>query len=325
MLRNVLQLSSNYVIDENQNLMNKRDFNKFMKIENEKAKINQRFNDFLAESTDKNKIIRKNKNRGKQLEATVQKMKTNPVTFTGNIFDIKMQLKEYQKKMDRYQTEMYSLKREVVVEVGLLEDAKKKFDYETLTTVMDVEIFENKMEENKRKKINAKDEKWKKFLKRVALLPDELLRNIQSYFTYETKADLLVHKYEPLKLFHSLNKYLLNKFIYHIYKKYYYSTTPQNHLKIKMTAIWKALYKNTIIEERRWDIPPLKKLKSFIQYLFILFIDYGRPQYCFELYREIIVLKKKLDQPLVVPFEFGLRSTQAEVDLIAEDEDEPQV
>ena len=43
MLRNILQLSSNQVIEENQNLMNKRDFNKFMQIENEKAKINQKY------------------------------------------------------------------------------------------------------------------------------------------------------------------------------------------------------------------------------------------------------------------------------------------
>ena len=321
MLRNILQLSSNQVIEENQNLMNKRDFTKFMQIENEKAKINQKLNDYVAEYADKRKIILLNKNKGVRLQATVEKMKTNPVTFTGNIFDVKMQFEEYQKKMNRYQTEMYKLKREEGIEVKIVEEAKKKFDYETLTTVMDVEIFENKMEENKRKKIDAKDEKWKKFLKRVALLPDDVLCEIQSYFMYETKAVLLVQKYNPLKLFHSLNRYLLNKCIYQVYRKYYYSTTHQN-LKMKMTTIWKALYKDSHIVERIWDIPPLKKLKTFIQYLFILFTDYGCPQYCFELYRDIIILKKKLDQPVVIPFEFGLRSTQAEIE---EDDDEPQV
>jgi len=323
MLRNVLQLSSNQVIEENQKLLNKRDFKKFMQIENEKAKINQKFNDHVAESTDKRKIILNNKNRGKHLEVKVQKMKTEPVTFTGNVFDIKIQLQEYQNKMNRYQTEMYSLKREVIAECAVLEEAKQKFEHETLTTVMDVEIFENKMEENKRKKVDAKDEKWKKFLKRVALLPDDMLREIQSYFTYETKAVLLVHKYEPLKLFHSLNAYLLNKYIYMIYKKYYPSITHQN-LKMKLSSIWKALYKDKfIIEEKRWCIPSLKKLKTFVQYLFILFHEYGRSQYCYELYRDIIVLKKKLDKPVVVPFEFGLRSTQAEI--ADEDDDEPQV
>ena len=321
MLRNILQLSSNQVIDENQNLMNKRDFTKFMQIENEKAKINQKLNDYLAESTDKRKIIRQNKNRGVHLQATVEKMKTQPVTFTGNVFDVKMQLEEYQNKMNRYQTEMYKLKREERIEVKIVEEAKKNFYYETLTTVMDVEIFENKMEENKRKKIDAKDEKWKKFLKRVALLPDDVLREIKSYFMYETKAVLLVQKYEPLKLFHSLNRSLLNKCIYQVYNKYYHLITHQN-LKMKMTTIWKALYKNSNIQEIKWDIPPLKKLKTFIQYLFILFREYGCPQYCFELYRDIIILKKKLDEPVIVPFEFGLRSTQAEIE---EYDDEPQV
>ena len=125
MLRNVLQLSSNYVIDENQNLMNKRDFKKFMQIENEKANINQRFNDFVTESTDKRKIILKNKNKILTLVDTVQKMKTQPVTFTGNVFDIKMQLQEYQKKMDRYQTESYSLQRETKIEIEIFEEEKK--------------------------------------------------------------------------------------------------------------------------------------------------------------------------------------------------------
>ena len=324
MLRNVLQLSSNYVIDENQNLMNKRDFKKFMQIENEKAKINQRFNDFVTESTDKRKIILKNKNKILTLVDTVQKMKTQPVTFTGNVFDIKMQLQEYQKKMDRYQTESYSLQRETKIEIEIFEEEKKKFEYETLTTVMEVEIFESKMEQNKRKKIDAKDEKWKKLLKGVAKLPDDVLHIIQSYFTYETKTDLLVQKYEPLKLFHSLNAYLLNKYIYIIYKKYYHSMTHQN-LKIKLSSIWKALYKDKFILEEKRSIPPLKKLKTFIQYLFILFREYGRPQCCFESYRDIIVLKKKLDEPVVMPFEFGLRSTQAMIDLTEEDDDEEQV
>ena len=219
MLRNVLQLSSNQVIEENQNLMNKRDFNKFMQIENEKAKINQKLNDYVAESTDKRKIIRQNKNRGIHLQATVHKMKTNPVTFTGNVFDVKRQLEEYQNKMNRYQTEMYKLKREELIEVKIVEDAKKQFDYETLTTVMDVEIFENKMEENKRKKIDAKDEKWKKFLKRVALLPDDVLRDIQSYFVYETKAVLLVQKYNPLKLIIFFYSKFIERFIQYIRKK----------------------------------------------------------------------------------------------------------
>jgi hypothetical protein len=307
MLHNILELSSNQLIDKNKNLLNKRDFNKFMLIENKKAIMNEKLNDYMLETDNKNKIICKNKNRRKDLSDKILKMKINQISFTGNILNIKSQVEEYIKKLNRYTKEMSDLQKEIVVEFNIIKESKKKFDNETLSSVMEVEIFENKMEETQRKKVDAKDGKWKKFLKRVALLPDDILCEIQSYFMYEVKAVLLVQKYDPLKLFHSFNKYLLNKFIYHIYKKYYHSTTHQN-LKMKMTTIWKALYKdNFIIEEKKYSIPPLNKLRTFVQYLFILFHEYEHPQYCFELYRAIIILKKKLDKPMIQPFEFGLR------------------
>ena len=307
MLHSVLEISSNQIIDKNKNLLNKRDFNKFMLIENKKAIMNEKLNDYMLETDNKNKIICKNKNRRKDLSDKIMKMKINQISFTGNILNIKSQVEEYIKKLNRYTKEMSDLQKEIVVEFKIIKDSKKKFDYETLPSVMEIEIFENKMEENQRKKIDDKDGKWKKFLKRVALLPDDILCEIQSYFTYEVKTVLLVQKYEPLKLFHSLNAYLLNKYVYIIYKKYYHLIT-HNNLKMKLSSIWKALYKdNFIIEEKKRCIPSLKKLKPFIQYLFILFTEYEHPQYCFELYRDIIILKKKLDEPVIEPFEFGLR------------------
>jgi len=306
MLHDFLQLSSNQVIDENKILLNKRDFNKFMLIENEKAIMNEKLNYYMVETDNKNKIICKNKNRRKDLSDKITKMKINQISFSGNILNIKSQVEEYIKKLNRYTKEMSDLQKEIVVEFKIIKDSKKKFDYETLPSVMEIEIFENKMEENKRKKIDDKDGKWKKFLKRVALLPDDILCEIQTYFTYEVKTVVLVQKYEPLKLFHSLNAYLLNKYVYIIYKKYYHLIT-HNNLKMKLSSIWKALYKDNFIIEEKKCIPPLKKLKPFIQYLFILFTEYERPQYCFELYRDIIILKKKLDEPVIEPFEFGLR------------------
>ena len=59
-----------------------------------------------------------------------------------------------------------------------------------------------------------------------------------------------------------------------------------------MMVIWKGLYNTTLIQEMWWKIHPVKKLKSFIQYLFILFRKYGNENYCFELYRDIAILKK---------------------------------
>ena len=82
MLHSVLQLSSNQVIDKNKNLLNKRDFNKFMLIENKKAIMNEKLNDYMVETDNKNKIICKNKNRRKDLSDKIMKMKINQISFT---------------------------------------------------------------------------------------------------------------------------------------------------------------------------------------------------------------------------------------------------
>jgi len=286
-----MQLSNNQTISDNKNFMNSRDFKKFMKNEHEKGEFNQKLNDHNNATSDMNKIIHKNKHMIETLNDVVKKMSNEKISFTGTVLDIKKQVSDYQTKIGNHSTKIHELMKEKSRDTRHLNDVKEKFDSETLIPVMNIEIYENTMEENKRKKIEAKDENWKKFLKRVAQLPDDLLKTIQSYFTYETKVAILEHKYNPIKLFHSLNKKLLNRYIYQIYHKIY-KMIRNRILYKKMTVMWKGLYNTTVIQEIWWKIPPLKKLKSFIQYLFILFRKYDCDQYCFELYRDIAILKK---------------------------------
>lgn len=300
-MRAVLQLSNNQTILENEMLMNKRDFKKFMKIENEKAEINQKFNEVSSKSLEKTQKIRKNKNSIEALDDIFKYMNTASFTFTGSISQVKEQLKNHRTKMADYLSEKHVLEREMKAEIINRNEIKKKFDFETLTAVMEVEIFEHDIKDKKKKKIEDKDKDWKNFLKEVQKLPDELLRTIQSYFTYETKAAILYEKYEPIKLFHSLNKRLLNKYIYVIYNKYCKSM-PNKFFKDKLMVMWQSLYKdhNKRIEEKRIGVPSFSKLKTFIQYLFVLFQYYNYSQFCFELYRDIIIIKKYLDEPVVL-------------------------
>jgi hypothetical protein len=286
-----MQLSNNQTITDNQNFMNSRDFKKFMKNEHEKGEFNQKLNDHNNATSDMNQIIHKNKHMIETLNDVVKKMSNEKISFTGTVLDIKKQVSDYQKKIGNHCTKTHELMIENSRDTRLLNDVNEKFESETLIPVMNIEIYENTVEENKRKKIEAKDENWKKFLKRVAQLPDDLLKTIQSYFMYETKAAILEHKYNPIKLFHSLNKKLLNRYIYQIYHKIY-KMIRNRILYKKMTVMWKGLYNTTVIQEIWWKIPPLKKLKSFIQYLFILFRKYDCDQYCFDLYRDIAILKK---------------------------------
>jgi len=291
-MRAVLQLSNNQTILENEMFMNKRDFKKFMKIENEKAEINQKFNEVSSKSLEKTQKIRKNKNSIEALDDIFKYMNTASFTFTGSISQVKEQLKNHRTKMADYLSEKHALEREMKTEIINRNEIKKKFDFETLTAVMEVEIFEHDIKHKKNKKIEDKDKDWKNFLKEVQKLPDELLRTIQSYFTYETKAAILYEKYEPIKLFHSLNKRLLNKYIYVIYNKYCKSM-PNKFFKDKLMVMWQSLYKdhNKRIEEKRIGVPSFSKLKTFIQYLFVLFQYYNYSQICFELYRDIIIIK----------------------------------
>lgn len=300
-MRAVLQLSNNQTILENEMFMNKRDFKKFMKIENEKAEINQKFNEVSSKSLEKTQKIRKNKNSMETLADVVKHMNTASFTFTGSVGQIDEQIKSHRKKMADYQLERNVLEREMYSEIRERSEIKKKFDFETLNAVMEVEIFEHDIKHKKNKKIEDKDKDWKNFLKKVQKLPDELLRTIQSYFTYETKAAILYEKYEPIKLFQSLNKRLLNKYIYIIYNKYC-KKMHNKFFKDKLMVMWQSLYKDhgKRIEEKTIGVPSFSKLKTFIQYLFVLFQYYNYSQFCFELYRDIIIIKEYLDQPVVL-------------------------
>lgn len=287
-----MQLSNNQTISDNQNSMNSRDLKNFMKNEHEKREYNQKLYDHKNSTMDMCEIIHKNKHMVETLNDAVKKLSNQNISFTGTHLSIKKQLSDYQTKIGNHRTKIQELEREYVRDIKQLNDVKEHFRCETMIPVMNIKIYENTMEENKRKKIEAKDENWKKFLKRVAeKLPDELLRTIQSYFTYETKAAILEHKYNPIKLIHSLNKKLMNRYIYQIYHKYH-KIIRNKVLKNEMIDMWKRLYNTPVIQEIWWKRPALNKLKSFIQYLFILFRKYGREKYCFELYRDIAILKK---------------------------------
>ena len=72
--------------------------------------------------------------------------------------------------------------------------------------------------------------------------------------------------------------------------------------KDKLMVMWQSLYKDhgKRIEEKTIGVPSFSKLKTFIQYLFVLFQYYNYSQFCFELYRDIIIIKEYLDQPVVL-------------------------
>ena len=128
----------------------------------------------------------------------------------------------------------------------------------------------------------------KTLLKLLNKLPDDILRLVQSYFTYETRAAILVKTYNPVKMFCALKKAALLKVIDHIHHKY--SLKNDNHsLSLRMAQLRKSFYKQGVFSKE--CVLSISELKLYLQYLFVLFHNYQCDQWCFDLYRTIIICK----------------------------------
>lgn len=96
-----------------------------MKIENEKAEINQKFNEVSSKSLEKTQKIRKNKNSMETLADVVKHMNTASFTFTGSVGQIEEQIKSHRIKMADYQLERNVLEREMYSEIRERSEIKK--------------------------------------------------------------------------------------------------------------------------------------------------------------------------------------------------------
>jgi hypothetical protein len=137
--------------------------------------------------------------------------------------------------------------------------------------------------------------------KNLSRLPDDILKHIQSYFTYETKCSLLESKYNPIKLFLSLNSSSVFIYIRIIHSKLNTDCLRKeiNNMLIGFYGLpFSSLQYMPIqlINTARKNMPASDEkilLKSMLQY-----VSACDPKMAFELFRSIIVVKKFLNQRL---------------------------
>ena len=154
----------------------------------------------------------------------------------------------------------------------------------SLIARMDIDVNKSRLEKEDREKQQEKNADWKRFLKNLDSLPDELLRVIRSYFTYETRAALL-EKYQPIKLFQSLKKKKdLMNVIYRIYTRKY---TPKFAKELKDK--WNILFKDKTISKTAYKSVTVKEMKIFIEYLFYTLNKHGASRICFKLYSAAVL------------------------------------
>jgi len=286
-----MSLSSNERIADMEMVMTPKRFQQFMEMEKKKFAFNELLEKFQEKNEKIQKIIEKNKEKIVKNDDQLFHMYNSSITFTGHFCDILQEVNAQQEKALVLRKETNQLERETQCMIDDCWRKERKISYEYALITINTDLYENKLEEKKRTKQEATDLLWKRFLKRLNNLPDELLLVIQSYFTFETRAAILEKIHQPLKTLYSLKKDKLIRIVYRIYRKYCIKTK-NCELREKTLELWDQLFGVHNLNENTWvSILTLKKL---LAYWFLLFAKYNRHRYCYSIYAAATLMKKPI-------------------------------
>jgi hypothetical protein len=279
--------------------MTKTEFKNFMNLEKKKEKFNGILFEYSAEH-EKTRLAVKDISRN--IEIHNDKIKNlREMKIEGNLEKVELLVKSTRQRINV----KLNLKRNSEIEYKKLfqtfEQKNTEFGRNSEMIHMEDDLYIENIDTRNREKEEKEEEKA--FLKLFGKLPDELLRVIHSYFTYETRSTILVKTYNPVKMFCSLKKSGLQKVIDKINKKYAptmkrnsraWKVDPKLHTK--MRTLYTLFY-----DEPRFSYSDglhckfnlsINEMKMYLQYIFLLFRKFRQHQWCFELYRMIIVCKK---------------------------------
>ena len=284
-----LPLSSGEDVENARLTMTKAEFKEWTVKENKKGQFNQKLSDYAVMRESKRKLLQSHNREIEVLSDVITEFKNKQLTLTGTVKEIQKQITDFNHQISEFQNSRAMSEDEKVNVYRDFVKANKEFDRITCIVGMELDVYRDKDDRKKQEKQDATDPLWKNFLKRLNALPDDILRVVRGYFTYETRAALLT-KYRPIKLYQSLNKNLLKTAIYRIYRKYH-TRCNNPELKKEMNDLWAHFYKDYHISEYTYHSASVKDMKLMIEYLFYLFHKYQRPRCYFELYRSIVVMK----------------------------------
>ena len=284
----VLSYDSHYMPlatnSEKNKKMTRTEFNNFMRLEKKKEQFNETLFEYSAEHEKTRLAV---KDIIKNIAIHNYKIKNlNEMKIEGHLAKVESLIKQTRQQINvqlnlkyKYEVDYYKLFKP-------FEHKNTEFGRKSEMVHMEDELYVD--DNNTRNREKEEKEGDKTFLKLFGKLPDELLRVIQSYFTYETRAAILVKTYNPVKMFCALKKNRLGKVIILITKKYAPADKEKSQawkvdpkLYIKMRTLYTLFFNRSINE-----------LKVYLQYLFLLFRKFHQDQWCFELYRKIVVCRK---------------------------------
>ena len=267
--------------EKNKN-MTRTEFNNFMRLEKKKEQFNETLFEYSAEHEKTRLAV---KDIIKNIAIHNYKIKNlKEMKIEGDLEKVESLIKQTRQQINvqlnlkyKYEVDYYKLFKP-------FKQKNTEFGRKSEMVHMEDELYVDDNDTRNREKEEKEGDKT--FLKLFGKLPDELLRVIQSYFTYETRAAILVKTYNPVKMFCALKKNGLGKVITLITEKYAPADKSQAwKVDAKLYSKMRTLY--TLFFNRS-----INELKVYLQYLFLLFRKFHQDQWCFELYRMIVVCKK---------------------------------
>ena len=293
-----MPLASNTEATKN---MTKSDLKNFMNLEKKKEKFNETLFEYSTEH-EKTRLLVKDITRNIAIyNYKIKNLKE--MKIEGNLEKVVSLVNETRLRIQKKN----QLKQLSEIEYNkLFQPFKQKnleFARNSEMIHMEDDLYVDDINTKNTEKEEKKDKKEKAFLKLIGNLPDELLRVIHSYFTYETRAAILLKTYNPVKMFCALKKSGLQKVVAWINKKYAPSNKEESQawkvdpkLYTKMKTLYSLFYDGIQFRysngyNTKFNLS-ISEMKTYLQYLFLLFRKFHQHQWCFELYRMIIVCKK---------------------------------
>ena len=278
-----MPLASDAEVTQKQQVMTKTDFKKFTALEKKKYNFNGVLFEYSKEHEKARLAVKEINERTLLNNHKITSLKEKKIE--GNLETVEALIKDTRERMKRY-TQLNAKNRmeRIIVYDPFLQQKHKFMRVSDLVHIED-SLYQQAIDTQLREKQEAPQQKT--LLKLLNKLPDDILRLVHSYFTYETRAAILVKTYNPVKLFCTLKKPVLLKVLNHIYDKY--SLRNVNHsLWLRMAQLHKSFYKGVFSKE---CVLSTSELKLYLQYLFVLFHNSQCHQWCFDLYRAIIISK----------------------------------
>ena len=265
--------------------MTKTEFKNFTSIEKKKEQFNEILFEYSAEHEKTRLVV---KAIIKMIAIYNYKIKNlKEMKIEGNLEKVESLIKETRQQINVRLNLKYKSEVEYKKLFKTFEQKNTEFERKSEMIHMEDELYVDDIDTRNREKEEKKGDKT--FLKLFGKLPDELLRVIQSYFTYETRAAILVKTYNPVKMFCALKKNGLQKVINMINRKY----APADKEKSQAWKVEPKLYsKMRTLYTLFYNHLSINEMKVYLQYLFLLFRKFHQDQWCFELYRMIVVCKK---------------------------------